>query len=107
MNAADALAAARQSALGRGAAAVMSAVLPCQANKTWIEVLIVDAANQPVPGVTCALDLPDGRKVQVTTGDDGVASVVLIDPGECAIELPDYDLRAWMPGHPPVPEPPP
>jgi hypothetical protein len=105
MSAAEALAAARQAALAEGKAVALGAVLPCQLNKTWIEVLVVDAADQPVPGVSCMLDLPDGRKVKVTTGDDGVASVMLIDPGECAIELPDYDLRAWSPGHPPTADP--
>ncbi len=71
-------------------------------NKTWIEVLIVNADNQPLPHVRCSVKLPDGQQVEFTTGDDGVGSFVGIDPGQCEIGLPDYDKSAWAEGPAPV-----
>jgi hypothetical protein len=64
----------------------------------WIEVVLVDEQNNPVPGERYAITLPDGVTIASGTLDDkGFARVEGIDAGTCQIAFPDLDGAAWKP----------
>jgi type VI secretion system secreted protein VgrG len=63
--------------------------------KTWIELELVDEADQPVPGEPYEVELPDGKIATGTTGADGVARVEGVEPGTCKIRFPRLDKDAW------------
>jgi type VI secretion system secreted protein VgrG len=63
---------------------------------SWIEIELVDEADQPVPGVTYSITLSDGATVaQGTLDGKGFARVDGIDPGICQITFPELDSEAW------------
>jgi type VI secretion system secreted protein VgrG len=64
-------------------------------NASWIELELVDEADQPVAGERWEVELPDGRVARGTTGADGVARVAGFEPGACKIRFPDLDQDAW------------
>jgi len=66
-------------------------------NKTsWIEIEMVNEDNEPVPGETYRITLPDGETVAEGTLDEkGFARVDGIDPGTCKITFPELDKSAW------------
>jgi type VI secretion system secreted protein VgrG len=64
---------------------------------TWIEILLVDAHNKPVPGETYKCVMPD-NKVKVGTLDaKGFARIDGIEDGQCQISFPKLDKDAWEP----------
>lgn len=63
--------------------------------KTWIEIELVDEADEPVPGEKYRITLPDGRVASGTLDKNGFARVSGIDPGTCQITFPDLDKDAW------------
>ena len=67
--------------------------------ETWIEIELVDEADQPVVGERYWIRLPDGRTLaQGRTDENGIARVKGIkQEGECSICLPDLDTDAWEP----------
>jgi hypothetical protein len=64
-------------------------------SRTWIEVVLVDAAGRPVPGERCRLQLPDGSVRTATLDGDGRLRVDGIDPGTCEVSFPDRDGADW------------
>jgi type VI secretion system secreted protein VgrG len=65
---------------------------------TWIEVELLDEADQPVAGERYWIRLPDGTMAQGRTDENGIASVRGIKQnGNCAICFPDLDKDAWEP----------
>ena len=66
--------------------------------KSWIEGVLVDEADQPVPGEPYEVKLPDGTTVASgTTDEKGFFRVDHIDPGQCEITFPNLDKDAWEP----------
>ena len=64
--------------------------------KSWIEIQLVDEADQPIAGERYRITLPDGQTVaEGTTNAEGMARVSGIDPGTCQITFPDLDKDAW------------
>lgn len=64
--------------------------------KTWIEIELVDEADNPVPGEKYQVTLPDGKTLATgTTDSKGLAKITGIDPGDCRITFPDLDKDAW------------
>jgi type VI secretion system secreted protein VgrG len=63
--------------------------------RTWIEIELVDEADQPVPGERYEITTPDGRVVRGTLDQNGFARVDGIQPGECRITFPRLDQEAW------------
>lgn len=61
---------------------------------SWIEIQLVDEANQPVPGERVRLLLPDGSEYSTTLDENGLARVEGIDPGNCQITFPNLDREA-------------
>ena len=69
-----------------------------QDKKAWIEIQLLDEANNPVPGEPYAVILPDGTTVADGTLDaQGKARVENIDPGTCQVTFPNLDKDAWQP----------
>ena len=69
---------------------------PSQEKKGWIEIVLVDEDNNPVPGETYQITLPDGATVAAGTLDDkGFARLEGIDSGTCKITFPELDKDAW------------
>lgn len=64
--------------------------------KSWIEILLVDEKDKPVPGERYRITLPDGATLaEGTTDEKGEARVDNIDPGTCQITFPDLHKDSW------------
>ena len=63
--------------------------------KSWIEIELVDEADQPVAGAKYQVELPDGKIATGTTGPDGMARITGVEPGTCKICFPELDKDAW------------
>jgi type VI secretion system secreted protein VgrG len=64
--------------------------------KSWLEVELIDEADQPVPGEKVMVTLPDGKVYTGRTGPDGVVKVTGVEKGAtCQITFPDLDQEAW------------
>jgi hypothetical protein len=68
--------------------------------KTWIEVVLVDAAGRPVAGERCRLLLPDGSVRVEVLDASGRLRLDGIDPGTCDVSFPDLDGRSWRRARP-------
>lgn len=68
---------------------------PSTTPKTWIEIVLLDDTDKPVPGVRYRLKVTDGSLREGTLGADGSVRVNGIDPGTCEIAFPDIDGREW------------
>ncbi|MFH1747780.1 MAG: type VI secretion system tip protein TssI/VgrG [Planctomycetota bacterium] len=62
---------------------------------TWIEIELVDEADQPCAGERFELKLPNDKIRKGTLDANGVARVDNIPPGECQICFPKLDADAW------------
>jgi hypothetical protein len=69
--------------------------------KTWIEIVLVDALDQPVAGKKYSVELPDGSKKEGTLDDQGKAKLENLDPGMCKISFPEIESNAFGPAPPP------
>lgn len=63
--------------------------------KTWIEVKLVNAAGEPVPGAAYRLTVTDGRVMEGRLGDDALLRVSGIDPGDCTLTFPELEAADW------------
>ena len=64
----------------------------------WIEIELIDEADQPVAGEKYEIELPDGSTTSGTTDSDGKARVEGIEEaGNCKITFPELDKEAWEP----------
>lgn len=63
--------------------------------KSWIEIELIDEADQPVVGQRYEITLPDGRVAKGTLDAQGFARIDGIDPGTCQVSFPDLDKDAW------------
>lgn len=66
--------------------------------KTWIEVVLVDAQDNPVAGQRYQITLPDNSVDDGTLDKDGKVRLEGIDPGTCKVTFPGYDGRSWDKG---------
>lgn len=63
---------------------------------SWIEIVLIDEADQPVPGEPYEITLADGETVASGTLDHkGFARVEGIEPGTCKVTFPRLDKDAW------------
>lgn len=66
--------------------------------KSWIEIVLVDQDDKPVPGEAYRVTLPDGSTLAEGTLDEkGFARVDSIDPGSCQVTFPNIDKSTWEP----------
>jgi len=63
--------------------------------KSWIAIVMMDEAGQPVAGQAYDLELPDGTHQTGCLDEKGQARIEGIDPGACQITFPDLDQDAW------------
>jgi hypothetical protein len=65
--------------------------------KTWIEIQLVDEADDPVPGQAWKITHPDGTTVaRGRTNSEGVGRVSGVEnPGNCTITFTELDKEAW------------
>ncbi len=61
----------------------------------WIEILIVDEDDQPVPDVAYEIELPNGSVRRGRTNYEGIARCERIPPGTCKLTLVELDSGAW------------
>ena len=66
-----------------------------QQKKSWIEIELVDEANEPVAGEAYEITLPDGTTTKGTLDGKGLARIDGIDPGTCKVTFPNLDKEAW------------
>jgi type VI secretion system secreted protein VgrG len=62
---------------------------------SWIEIQLVDDLGQPCPGEAFRIRTPDGKQIDGTLDEKGLARVALRDPGQCQISFPNLDAAAW------------
>ena len=62
---------------------------------TWIGIVLVDEAGEPVSGERYEVTLPNGRKKSGVTDAEGRAKIENIKPGSCTITFPKLDKDAW------------
>jgi type VI secretion system secreted protein VgrG len=63
--------------------------------KTWIEIVLVDEQNDPIPGEPYSITLPDNTVASGTLDEKGFARVEGFDPGTCQVSFPNLDQDAW------------
>ena len=63
--------------------------------KSWIEILLVDANDNPVPGEPYKITMPDNSVKEGTLDDKGFAHIAGMDPGTCKVTFPAMDGRSW------------
>jgi len=91
---ADALAAARQSTATSGPP---ESVRSCPTELAWIEIILRDENNNPVPNQEYKITTVDGREITGMLDATGKARVEGIKPGECQVTFPLFDKREWNP----------
>ncbi len=58
----------------------------------WVEVLMVDEEDEPLAGVMCEVEAPDGSKKTGWTNDAGMLRVDgMVAAGNCKIRFPKFD----------------
>lgn len=65
--------------------------------KSWIEIVLVDMENRPVPGEPYRITLPDDSVAEGTLDEKGFARVEAFDAGNCKITFPNRDQSVWSP----------
>ncbi|MBL9031151.1 MAG: carboxypeptidase regulatory-like domain-containing protein [Phycisphaerae bacterium] len=63
--------------------------------EVWIEFVLIDDDDNPVPGEPYKVTLPDGTSTTGTTNEKGLVRVEGIDPGSCKITFPRWDESSW------------
>ncbi len=63
---------------------------------TWIEVVLVDEEDNPVPNERYRITLPDGTEMEGATDARGMARIDdIVEEGACTVTFPDLDKEAW------------
>ncbi len=62
---------------------------------SWIEIVLVDEDNKPVPNERYKVTLPDGSVAEWTLDSKGFSRVDGIDPGQCKVTFPDRPGQTW------------
>ena len=62
----------------------------------WIEIALIGEDDQPVPGESYELTLPDGTVVAGFLNEQGLARYdAITECGDCLVRFPDLDREAW------------
>src|SRR5256885_8819025 len=56
-----------------------------QKKRNWIEIELVDEKNQPVPGMTYRITMPDESVAEGTLDEKGLARIEGLEPGTCKV----------------------
>jgi hypothetical protein len=63
---------------------------------SYLELILRDDRNAPVPGAKYRVELPDGQLREGTLDAQGQAFLERIPEGECKVTFPDFDGAAWL-----------
>lgn len=62
---------------------------------SWIEIKLVDEANEPVAGAPFKLKLANGKFRRGSTDENGFCRIERIPPGSCEVTFTSLDKEAW------------
>ncbi|MCC6527984.1 MAG: carboxypeptidase regulatory-like domain-containing protein [Polyangiaceae bacterium] len=65
--------------------------------RSWIEIVLIDENDAPVPNAACEVTPPNGSPDLYTTDANGRIRLEDIDPGVCNISFVELDKEAWSP----------
>lgn len=69
---------------------------PAAQKRTWVEIELVNMADEPVAGERYRIKLPNGQTYEGRLDENGRARYGMVYPeGECEITFPDLDQSAW------------
>lgn len=69
---------------------------PSVKEKTWIEIVLLDSDDKPVPNELCKVTLPSGEIVTRNLDAKGFLRIDGIEPGGTSdVEFPNIDGREW------------
>lgn len=61
----------------------------------WIEIELLDAQGNPVPGEQYRVEMSDQTVAEGTLDAKGFVRLEQIKPGTCKVSFPGYDGRSW------------
>jgi hypothetical protein len=70
-------------------------IQPCDSNKTWVAIQLIDEQQKPAPSARYRITLPDDSIREGTLDEEGTTREDGIDPGQCQISFPEIDGRKW------------
>ncbi len=68
-----------------------------ETHTSWIEIVLIDEDNNPVPGEPYKVVTPDNKVKSGTLDAKGFAHIDGIPDGTCQISFPKLDADAWKP----------
>lgn len=68
---------------------------PKAVEMSWVEIKLLDEADQPVPGEAYRVTAPNGASVEGVLDENGWAHVEVPGRGDCQITFPHLDKDAW------------
>ena len=63
--------------------------------KHWVEIVLLDERNNPLPGEHYEITIPGGACVSGSLDSKGRARIEGIDSGTCRVTYPNFDKSAW------------
>lgn len=72
-------------------------IQPCRDNQHWIEVVLLDKDNEPIPGEHYELRLPDQSLRKGRLNREGSVKFEGIVAGDASIAFPGIDAQEWAP----------
>lgn len=64
-----------------------AAAFAAEPEKSWLELVLVGPNDRPIAGAKAEIDLPDGKRIKVTTDRNGRIRIPEIDAGDCSLRL--------------------
>jgi hypothetical protein len=68
---------------------------PILYTRTWIEIVLVDEADRPIPNALYQVKLPNGMVIEDKLDENGRARLERVIAGTCRITFPELDADAW------------
>ncbi|MHC4470025.1 MAG: hypothetical protein ACYTDY_18925 [Planctomycetota bacterium] len=68
---------------------------PTEEKTGWIEIELVGMDDEPIPGETYRITLPDESVAEGALDEKGLARVEGFESGECKVCFPALDREAW------------
>lgn len=71
------------------------AMEPFVEEETWVEVVLIDEDDRPVPDEPYWIRFPDGREVEFRLDAQGIGRHEGLRPGTCHLRFPRLDGEVW------------
>jgi hypothetical protein len=72
-------------------------IAPCPKQSTWIEIRLVNADDNPVPGEKYSINLPDSSLMEGVLDHEGKVRFDSIVAGQATVTFPEIDANEWKP----------